>query len=100
MLNEVPAGPVAGRNASCASIWREPSASVPAWLAQDGETLGIVTTSNAGTPLTHHIHPLLTIDVWEHAYYLDAQNRRADYLNGVLDRPINWQFTQDNLKVR
>jgi len=43
---------------------------------------------------------LLTIDVWEHAYYLDVQNRRADYAEGVLDTLINWQFGQDNLKAR
>jgi Fe-Mn family superoxide dismutase len=42
--------------------------------------------------------PLLTIDVWEHAYYLDYQNRRADYVNGVLDKLINWSFASDNLR--
>jgi Fe-Mn family superoxide dismutase len=71
-----------------------------AWLVQDGQTLRIMTTSNAGTPLTQHVNPLLTIDVWEHAYYLDVQNRRADYVDGVLEKLINWQFGQDNLKVR
>jgi superoxide dismutase, Fe-Mn family len=44
------------------------------------------------------VKPLLTIDVWEHAYYLDYQNRRADYVNSVLDKLINWGFAADNDK--
>jgi superoxide dismutase, Fe-Mn family len=68
-----------------------------AWLVQDGANLHVMTTANAGTPLTERLRPLLTIDVWEHAYYLDVQNRRADYVKGVMDRLINWQFALDNL---
>ncbi|OPY85926.1 MAG: Superoxide dismutase (Fe) [Syntrophorhabdus sp. PtaU1.Bin153] len=67
-----------------------------AWLVLAGNKLKIVKTANADTPLTANIKPLLTIDVWEHAYYLDYQNRRADYVNAVLDRLINWEFALEN----
>lgn len=68
-----------------------------AWLVQDGEKLAISKTSNADSPLTRNIRPLLTIDVWEHAYYLDFQNRRPDYVNTVIDKLINWEFAAANL---
>lgn len=68
-----------------------------AWLAQEGDSLKIVKTSNADSPLTQNIRPLLTIDVWEHAYYLDFQNRRPDYVNAVIDKLINWEFAAANL---
>lgn len=68
-----------------------------AWLVLDNDKLKVVKTSNAEVPLGKGIRPLLTIDVWEHAYYLDYQNRRADYLNAVLDKLINWGFAADNL---
>ncbi|MFH0797347.1 MAG: superoxide dismutase [Candidatus Omnitrophota bacterium] len=69
-----------------------------AWLVLDGGKLKVVKTSNADVPLTKGMKPILTIDVWEHAYYLDYQNRRADYLNAVLEKLINWSFAADNLK--
>ena len=67
-----------------------------AWLVKDGDKLQVTKTSNAYLPLTKGLTPLLTIDVWEHAYYLDYQNRRPDYVNAVLDKLINWGFAADN----
>ena len=68
-----------------------------AWLVADGDALKVVKTGNAETPLTGAMRPLVTIDVWEHAYYLDYQNRRADYVAAVLDKLINWEFALQNL---
>lgn len=69
-----------------------------AWLVSDGQDLKIMKTTNADNPLTSGLKPLLGIDVWEHAYYLDYQNRRADFLEAVLRRLINWQFIENNLE--
>lgn len=68
-----------------------------AWLVQDGARLEVVTTDDAGTPMTERLRPLLTIDVWEHAYYLDYQNRRAAHVEAVLEKLINWTFAVENL---
>ena len=67
-----------------------------AWLVLEGGSLKVVKTANADVPLTKGVKPLLTIDVWEHAYYLDYQNRRVDYANAVLDKLINWEFALQN----
>jgi Fe-Mn family superoxide dismutase len=68
-----------------------------AWLVLDGAQLKIVKTANADTPIAHGVKPLLTIDVWEHAYYLDYQNRRPDYLTAVIGKLIDWDFVNANL---
>jgi Fe-Mn family superoxide dismutase len=70
-----------------------------AWLASDNGKLVVEKTSNADSPLTRGQKPLLTIDVWEHAYYLDYQNRRPDYANAVIEKLLNWQFAADNMGV-
>ncbi len=68
-----------------------------AWLVQDGGKLKVTKTANADTPIAHGIKPLLTVDVWEHAYYLDYQNRRPDYLATFIEKLINWDFVKANL---
>ncbi len=67
-----------------------------AWLVLKGGKLRVVKTANAEVPLTMDMKPLLVIDVWEHAYYLDYQNRRADYVNSVLEKLLNWEFALQN----
>lgn len=66
------------------------------WLVLEDGKLKVVKTANADVPLTTGKKPLLTVDVWEHAYYLDYQNRRADYVSAVLDKLINWEFALQN----
>ena len=65
-----------------------------AWLVNDGEALQIMTTSDADLPLMHSAQSILTIDVWEHAYYLDHQNRRVDYINTFVDHLLNWSLIE------
>lgn len=70
-----------------------------AWLVLGkGGKLEILKTGNADNPLTHGLKPLLTCDVWEHAYYLDYQNRRADMVDTFLNTLANWEFAAQNLE--
>jgi superoxide dismutase, Fe-Mn family len=68
-----------------------------AWLIEDGGKLAIATTSNADTPMAHGKRCLLTIDVWEHAYYVDYRNQRERYLSAVIGERLNWEFAERNL---
>jgi Fe-Mn family superoxide dismutase len=69
-----------------------------AWLVAEGGKLKILQTGNADTPLiVAGLTPLLTVDVWEHAYYVDYRNRRADYVSTFLDKLLNWEFAAENL---
>jgi Fe-Mn family superoxide dismutase len=67
-----------------------------AWLVEKDGKLQVVTTSNADTPMAHGVKCLLTVDVWEHAYYVDYRNERERYVSAILDR-LNWQFAEKNL---
>lgn len=69
-----------------------------AWLVLENDKLKVVKTGNAETPLTTDAKPLLTIDVWEHAYYLDFQNARPNYIDTFLNHLINWDFASQNFK--
>jgi Fe-Mn family superoxide dismutase len=69
-----------------------------AWLTLANGKLEISATGNADTPLVHGKTPLLTLDVWEHAYYLDYQNRRPDYVSTFLEKIVNWDFAASNLQ--
>jgi Fe-Mn family superoxide dismutase len=68
-----------------------------AWLVSRSGKLEILTTSNAATPITMGATPLLTLDVWEHAYYLDYENRRPEFVDAVIDRLLNWDFAAQQL---
>jgi Fe-Mn family superoxide dismutase len=68
-----------------------------AWLVLRDGKLAIVQSANAETPFTQGHKPLLVADVWEHAYYLDSQNRRPDFLQAFLDHLVNWDFVNANL---
>jgi superoxide dismutase, Fe-Mn family len=67
-----------------------------AWLILKNNKLEIMKTSNADTPIAHGVKPLLTVDVWEHAYYLDYQNGRGNYLDAFINNLINWEFVNSN----
>jgi len=70
-----------------------------AWLVLDGGALKITTTPNAELPMIHGQEALLTCDVWEHAYYLDYQNRRPDFVRGFLDNLVDWAFVAKSLEL-
>ena len=68
-----------------------------AWLVDDGSKLDIMKTANADLPMKHGAKALLTIDVWEHAYYIDFRNARPNYIATFLDSLLNWDFVAANL---
>jgi len=68
-----------------------------AWVVTDGSKLQVMKTANGDNPLTHNLKPLFALDVWEHSYYLDYQNKRADFVDAVLANLINWNYIHQNL---
>lgn len=68
------------------------------WLVRDGDELKIINLPNADTPIAHNMKPILTLDVWEHSYYLDYKNKRADFIDAYLNNLVNWNFVAENLK--
>jgi len=69
-----------------------------AWLVAGNDGLQVISTHDAETPLTLGLNPLLTIDVWEHAYYLDFRNKRAEHVGAVVEHCLNWQFAAENFR--
>lgn len=69
------------------------------WLVLERGKLKVVSTSNADVPFLHGQLPLLTVDVWEHAYYLDYQNKRADHVAAVIEKTLNWEFAEKNFEA-
>lgn len=69
------------------------------WLTYDNDKFEIIATKNADTPIAHGKRPVLALDLWEHAYYLDYQNRRSDFVDAFLDSLIDWNFVVSNLDV-
>jgi Fe-Mn family superoxide dismutase len=67
------------------------------WLVQDAEELRVIRTSNAETPIAWNQNALLSCDVWEHAYYLDYQNHRKEFVKNFLNHLVNWEFATDRL---
>jgi superoxide dismutase, Fe-Mn family len=89
-------GSLAALKAQLAQAAIEQFGSGWAWLVRDGSELLVIRTSNSDNPLPRYLTPLLAIDVWEHAYYLDYQNRRADHVNALVARLLNWEFAARN----
>lgn len=68
-----------------------------AWLVDDAGTLKVTKTPNAENPLVHGQKPLLTLDVWEHAYYIDFRNARPGFISNYMDKLVNWDFVAKNM---
>ena len=68
------------------------------WLAFDGKKLVVIKTLNAANPLIMNMKPVLVCDVWEHAYYLDYQNRRGDFIKNFLEHLVNWEFAEKQIQ--
>lgn len=90
-------GGIEGFKAQWASVGGGRFGSGYVWLVLEAGTAKVISTANAETPLTTSATPLLTTDVWEHAYYLDHRNNRAAFLQVVVDKLINWDFAAENL---
>ena len=67
------------------------------WLVRDNGKLKIVNMKDADTPIVYNMEPILTLDVWEHAYYLDYKNKRGDFIDNYLNHLVNWDFVAENL---
>lgn len=96
-LIEASFGSVGGCTDAMAAAAAERFGSGWVWLVADGDKLSVVHSANADGPAAPGRRPLLVIDVWEHAYYLDYQEKRAAHVNAVLDKLLNWGFASDNL---
>lgn len=68
------------------------------WLVRDGDEIKIINMQNADTPIAHNMIPLLNLDVWEHAYYIDYKNKRSDFIDKYLEHLVNWEQVAENLK--
>ncbi|HEX6298512.1 MAG TPA: superoxide dismutase [Burkholderiales bacterium] len=68
-----------------------------AWLVEKEGKLQVMATANADTPMAHGVRCLLTVDVWEHAYYIDYRNQRERFLAAVIEKRLNWAFAEQNL---
>ncbi|HWC62751.1 MAG TPA: Fe-Mn family superoxide dismutase, partial [Rhizomicrobium sp.] len=90
-------GEVSSLVAALAEAGKDQFGSGWAWLVSENGKLKVQKTPNAENPMAKGVNCLLTIDVWEHAYYLDYQNARPKYLEAVLDRLINWNYAEENL---
>jgi Fe-Mn family superoxide dismutase len=90
-------GSLDGLKAALARAATEQFGSGWVWLVLDGAELQVRTTADRDDPLPGHVRPLLVLDVWEHAYYLDYQDRRAEYVRAVVDGLVNWEFAAANL---
>jgi Fe-Mn family superoxide dismutase len=64
---------------------------------RDNGQLKIINTKDADTPMAYNMEPILTLDVWEHAYYLDYKNKRGDFVDNYLNHLVNWDFVAENL---
>jgi len=71
-----------------------------AWLVEKDARLQVLATANADTPMAHGVRCLLTLDVWEHAYYVDYRNQRERYVQAVIGQRLNWAFAEKNLNSR
>ena len=69
------------------------------WIVRKDDAFDIISTRNADTPIAHGIKPVLTLDLWEHAYYLDKQNRRSEFIDTFLEHLIDWKFVIENMDI-